>query len=184
MKITKLHVLLLAIAVIILGIYAYQIQLEKLKRQEIALQQAQRALEVRRRELETRLNEVREKKLLVAQDAVAIAGEYWTLAKQEGRDLTRGQATLHQAKEVLAAGDADGAYTLARQSIGELKSAPLKALSYRVRPGDTLWKIAKMPRHYGSGSRWTKIWRANQKQIPDFDRIHPCQVLLIPRNKK
>jgi hypothetical protein len=184
MKITKLHVLLLVIAVVILGIYAYQIQLEKLRRQELELQRARQALETQRCELDARLKEVREKKQLVAQDAVAVAGEYWCIARKEERDLTRGQATLHQAKEVLAAGDVDKAYELARQSIEELKNAPQKSLRYQVRPGDSLWRIARMPRHYGNGARWTRIWRANQEKIPDFNLIRPRQVLLIPRNKK
>jgi nucleoid-associated protein YgaU len=51
-----------------------------------------------------------------------------------------------------------------------------------VRRGDSLWAIAKMPRHYGRGAFWTKIWRANEKKIPDFDIIYPRQVLLIPKN--
>ncbi|HEX2064241.1 MAG TPA: Gmad2 immunoglobulin-like domain-containing protein [Acidimicrobiales bacterium] len=47
-----------------------------------------------------------------------------------------------------------------------------------VRPGDTLWAIAEQ--HYGAGSEYTLIVRANPSQITDPDLIFPGQVLKVP----
>jgi LysM repeat protein len=47
-----------------------------------------------------------------------------------------------------------------------------------VRPGDTLWAIAEV--HYGNGSEFPNIVRANPNQITDSDLIFPGQVLKIP----
>ncbi len=51
---------------------------------------------------------------------------------------------------------------------------------YRIKKGDTLWRIAKKPAVYGQGAGWVKIWRANQKKIPDFDQLPVGMVLKIP----
>jgi hypothetical protein len=60
---------------------------------------------------------------------------------------------------------------------------------YTVKSGDTLWKIAAMKDHYGSGSQWTKIWEANKTALIDRDSrnktnpgafIYPNMVLQIP----
>jgi nucleoid-associated protein YgaU len=189
MRITKLHFLLLMIAILVGGFYVYQVQQEKERRAAQAAIEAARQSEQRRVEAEKRLKEELDKKKELAIQAVAVAGEYWLLAKKEGRDVAQGQATLHQAKEILGQEDFPKALELARQSITELKSAPLvskkvsKKLYYKVRKGDSLWTIARMPRHYGRGAMWTKIWRANESKISDFDLIYPRQVLLIPKNK-
>lgn len=37
--------------------------------------------------------------------------------------------------------------------------------AYTVKKGDSLWKIAAMPQHYGKGSQWTKIYDANKTII-------------------
>ncbi|MFN3966921.1 MAG: LysM peptidoglycan-binding domain-containing protein [Endomicrobiia bacterium] len=118
-----------------------------------------------------------------ARQTVAIAGEYWKIAKKEGRDLSKGQSTLRLAKVALNAGNYQEAIRLAKQSIEELKSAPKIGVNYKVVKGDCLWNIAKMKKHYGKGSMWVKIWRANEKIIPDFDLIYPGQILFIPKEK-
>jgi nucleoid-associated protein YgaU len=47
-----------------------------------------------------------------------------------------------------------------------------------IQPGNTLWTIA---RHvYGSGLRYTAIYRANRAQIRDPDLIYPGQVFSLP----
>ncbi len=51
--------------------------------------------------------------------------------------------------------------------------------SVTVRRGDTLWHIAE--RCYGSGYRYTKIFRSNKDQIRDPDLIYPNQRFVIPR---
>jgi nucleoid-associated protein YgaU len=77
----------------------------------------------------------------------------------------------------------DEAETLARQSIEELKAAKLLTVKYTVRRRDSLWKIAKMKKHYGRGSMWPVIWRANEKKIPDFDVLRTRLVLVIPKSE-
>src|SRR5512134_1483539 len=40
---------------------------------------------------------------------------------------------------------------------------------YEVKPGDTLWKIAKQ--YYGDGSLYNEIFKANQDVLKDPDKI-------------
>ncbi|WP_163271569.1 LysM peptidoglycan-binding domain-containing protein [Chelativorans alearense] len=47
-----------------------------------------------------------------------------------------------------------------------------------IRRGDTLWHISR--RVYGRGIRYTTIYRANQNQIRDPDRIWPGQIFALP----
>ena len=49
---------------------------------------------------------------------------------------------------------------------------------YEVKPGDTLWKIAK--EHYGDGSLYQEIFKANQDVLTDADKIQVGQRLRIP----
>jgi nucleoid-associated protein YgaU len=51
---------------------------------------------------------------------------------------------------------------------------------YVVQPGDNLWAIAKRPDVYGRGAKWVRLWRANEKDIPDFDKITSGMVLSVP----
>jgi len=50
-----------------------------------------------------------------------------------------------------------------------------------VRPGNSLWRIAR--RTYGSGMRYTLIFEANRRQIGDPNLIYPGQVFTLPRQK-
>ena len=50
-----------------------------------------------------------------------------------------------------------------------------------VKPGNSLWKIAR--RLYGSGIRYTLIFRANENQIRDPDLIYPGQLFLLPKSQ-
>ncbi|WP_020178471.1 LysM peptidoglycan-binding domain-containing protein [Methylopila sp. M107] len=49
-----------------------------------------------------------------------------------------------------------------------------------VRRGDSLWRISR--KTYGSGTRYTVIFTANDKQIRDPDLIYPGQVLVLPED--
>jgi len=49
---------------------------------------------------------------------------------------------------------------------------------YRVRPGDTLWRIAQ--KFYKDGYQWRRIYKANSDKIRDPGLIYPFQELLIP----
>lgn len=115
-----------------------------------------------------------------ARKAIAVAGEYWKIAKKEDRDRFDGEATLRRAKSEYKYSNYDEAVRLARLSIQQLKYAPKLGVQYQVRYKDCLWNIAKMKEHYGKGAMWVRIWRANIEIIPDFDLIHPRQNLFIP----
>lgn len=120
-----------------------------------------------------------EKKFLAGQ-SIAVAGESLKMGRKESKDMTGAEATLRQAKERFAAADYEQAYTLAHQAIQEAAQATPAGKTYTVRKGDTLWTIAKNPKNYGRGSKWVKIWRTNEAQIPDFDSIEVGQELKIP----
>lgn len=51
---------------------------------------------------------------------------------------------------------------------------------YDPKDRDCLWKIAGFESTYGDPFLWPKIWKRNQKQIPNPDLIYPGQVLIIP----
>jgi len=48
-----------------------------------------------------------------------------------------------------------------------------------VQPGRSLWRIAR--KMYGSGIRYTIIYKANKNQIKDPDLIYPGQVFTLPK---
>lgn len=50
---------------------------------------------------------------------------------------------------------------------------------YEIKSGDTLGKIAKQ--HYGSASKYMKIFEANRDIIDNPDRIYPGQKIRIPK---
>ena len=54
----------------------------------------------------------------------------------------------------------------------------VKARTYTVQSGDTLWKIADDI--YGNGDEYTKIFEANQTVLKSPDHILPGQELVIP----
>lgn len=180
-KITRLHLLLLGIIAVIAGFYFYQVQQENRRLREFAAIESEREHERQRIEEEKQRQNELIKIEKLAREAVAVAGEYHIIARKECKDVSTGEAILRQAKENLAQKNFNDALDLARKSIAEFQSAPHAALYYEVRGGDSLWKIAKMPRHYGRGSLWVKIWRANEKKIPDFDLIYARMMLLIPQ---
>lgn len=50
-----------------------------------------------------------------------------------------------------------------------------------VRPGESLWRISRSVRVYGSGARWKRIYEANRGRIRDPNLIFPGQEISIPR---
>jgi nucleoid-associated protein YgaU len=59
------------------------------------------------------------------------------------------------------------------------RPAPEPPKTYTVKPGDTLWAIAKQT--LGDGSRWHEIYQANADVIgKDPNLIYPGQVFRIP----
>jgi nucleoid-associated protein YgaU len=61
-----------------------------------------------------------------------------------------------------------------------LASGPTSEVTYTVKPGDTLSKIAK--EKLGDGSAYMAIFNANKDQLSDPDKIKPGQVLKIPQH--
>jgi nucleoid-associated protein YgaU len=55
--------------------------------------------------------------------------------------------------------------------------APRVAL-ITVQPGHTLWRISR--EHYGEGTRYLQIYRANRAQIRNPDLIYPGQIFALP----
>jgi nucleoid-associated protein YgaU len=159
--------------------YLYQMQLQKLYQQEQALETARHELDRLKAETSRKLADIVEKRKILTNDTIAIAGEYRLLALGNYRDVSQGEATLHKAKEQFALAKYDEAFDLARQAISELKSAPRKRLLYHVRTHDTLWSIAKKS-PLRSGYKWVKIWHANKKKIRNPNVIYPRQILVIP----
>ena len=51
---------------------------------------------------------------------------------------------------------------------------------YVVVPGDTLWSISS--RFLKSPWKWNDLWKLNQEQIPNPNRISPGDVLVLDRN--
>ena len=67
--------------------------------------------------------------------------------------------------------------------VGDIKidpNAPATpaAVTYTVKAGDTLSKIAK--EHLGNANAYMSIFEANKDQLSDPDKIKPGQVLKIP----
>jgi len=50
--------------------------------------------------------------------------------------------------------------------------------SYRVKPGDSLWKIAQD--RYGDGYKWRRIYDANRDSLRNIDVLRVGQVLMLP----
>ena len=79
--------------------------------------------------------------------------------------------------------DADG-NVVARAQVRFRRAAPIDSLDKRravvIQPGSNLWRIAR--RVYGSGVRYTAIYRANRDQIADPDLIYPGQVFTLPES--
>ena len=57
-----------------------------------------------------------------------------------------------------------------------------RAISYVVKPGDTLWSISE--RYLGSGTRFDVIFRANEDRLHDPNILRDCQRIIIPLKKR
>ena len=51
-----------------------------------------------------------------------------------------------------------------------------------VSRGDSLWRISRAT--YGAGIRYAVVYKANQNQIRNPDRIYPGQVFVLPMNAR
>jgi len=64
------------------------------------------------------------------------------------------------------------------EAIDEPEEPQIVPTTYRVKFGDSLWKISE--KFYGNGIFWRKIYDANRDKIKDPTLIYPFQKLLIP----
>ncbi|MDI6641570.1 MAG: LysM peptidoglycan-binding domain-containing protein [Elusimicrobiota bacterium] len=125
-----------------------------------------------------------EKQKELSRKAIAVAGEYWKIAREEGRAFEEGQEILKRAKKYFSDGNYEEAIKLAKEAIAEFKKARIFGIKYKVHKTDCLWKIARMKKHYSRGSKWGKIWWANKKTIKHYRLIYPKQTLFIPGVKR
>lgn len=51
--------------------------------------------------------------------------------------------------------------------------------TYRVKRGDSLWKIAK--EFYGNGARWRRIYDANDDVLTDPQSLRVGHILVLPK---
>ncbi len=66
-------------------------------------------------------------------------------------------------------------------SLGEPIDPRLAENGVIVQPGNTLWSIARQL--YGSGVRYTVIFKENSEQITDPDLIYPGQIFKVPNSE-
>lgn len=87
-------------------------------------------------------------------------------------------ATPRPAAERPAAAKPAAAKPAVAKPPGETSGENKYTQWYEVKSGDTLWKIAK--EHYGDGSLYTEIFKANQDVLTDPDKIQVGQKLRMP----
>jgi nucleoid-associated protein YgaU len=114
-------------------------------------------------------------------DALARAREALDQAAGKGYDVSEASRTWAQAQNVFewaqGLNDFAKAESLAEEALAQIPSSPVGAV-YVVRRGDNFWNISKKLR--GRGNQWVKIWRANEKAVPDFDALEAGQTLIVP----
>ena len=82
-----------------------------------------------------------------------------------------------------ATADSPGSHLDPPPTLGRVLDQPKPVLTpgpakVTVRPGDSLWALAKS--HLGSGQRWPEILQLNRDQIKDPDLIEPGWRLRLP----
>ncbi len=137
-----------------------------------------------------RLDELRTKSIAAKVAELDVEGEQVSVQVKGDNAVLTGTAPSQEALEkiVLCAGNQFGIATVDCQlqvdapasaaAAGAASAAAGEATFYTVKSGDTLGKIAQQ--QYGSASKYTVIFEANQPMLKDPDKIYPGQSLRIP----
>jgi nucleoid-associated protein YgaU len=112
----------------------------------------------------------------------APAGRVVVSAGEDGGIRLAGAVPAELRERVLraAAEQAGGADVDAAALATLAPPPPPAALTYRVRSGDSLWRIAR--RIYGRSQHWKLLYEHNRERLPDPRRLTPGQELLLPPN--
>jgi nucleoid-associated protein YgaU len=90
------------------------------------------------------------------------------------QDAKRQDTAVSQPPRLAAASPSDG---------GSPSTLVLpKIATTVVSRGDSLWRISRVT--YGAGMRYAVVYKANQNQIRNPDRIYPGQVFVLPMNAR
>ncbi len=116
--------------------------------------------------------------------ALAFSGHYYFKQKKKEMKLKEQQERMDQEQNStdesssasMPASGGSASSTLAASTA----AAGLIPVNYTVQKGDTFWKIAKMPEHFGAGHRWYDVWKANEEKIGDFDHLEAGMTITIP----
>lgn len=88
-------------------------------------------------------------------------------------------STSDAEKIVLAVGNTKGVSQVESNIV--VGKTETESFFYKVRQGDTLWKIAENQYGSGKGGKFEEIFAANRPLLSDPDKIYPGQVLRIPK---
>jgi cytochrome c oxidase subunit IV len=113
-------------------------------------------------------------------------------AKKEGLDVSKpavasegrnaalsGVAAIGEAGKTTPASGNPAGVAAIQNDVAATANA-LGAKFYTLKPGDTLWKIAKTEYGPGHGGEYHLIFEANKSLLSDPGKIYPGQVLRIP----
>lgn len=184
MRITNLHLIVSFLLLSGAGFFAYQL----FGRQSLPPLPPIQASKPLTDDSALRLQDARKK----AERSLLNASGVMDVARQQRRPVSGAQETYDEARRRFAAAGTEDDYldvtALAEQAIqqaregAEARQAEVPHVgTYVVRRGDNLWNISKRPEVYGRGAGWVKIWRANEKKVPDFDILVSGTELKIPR---
>ncbi len=100
-----------------------------------------------------------------------------TPAVSEDAELQQLRAELARLQVLVLGAESD--FSALRAEIAAYEALPD---SYLVQPGDDLMGIAAQEQIYADPRKWPRLARANRERIADPSRIHPQQLLYVPRD--